>query len=468
MLPRLFLLIVGLLAGLSLPASAQAPIGGRWEGAIKIAGQELAIVVTFAGDARAPKATIDIPQQGAKGLGLTNVRVDGPRVHFELPAGPGVAVFDGEAKGDEMAGTFEQGGTKGTFDMKRGAAPLPEAPPPYKVEEVKIQHDGLTLAGTLTVPPARGPHPAVVLITGSGAQNRDEEVFGFPVFKRLADHLTRAGLAVLRCDDRGVGGSTGSVPESTSADFAEDVLAEIAFLEARADIDRGRIGLLGHSEGGLIAPMVAARSAAVGFIVLMSGPALTGEKIMLAQAELIGRAEGRTEGQIRANARVQQQLFDAARRNTGWDAALETVRAEMRGALDGLPEAQRKAIPDIDRLANRQAESQVAFVRSPWFRYFLDYDPAPALARLKCPVLALFGERDLQVPTDANRAAMEALARKSGNADWTITVVPQANHLYQAATTGSASEYPRLKKEFAPGFIDTLVPWLAKRARLRG
>ena len=328
---------------------------------------------------------------------------------------------------------------------------------------MKIVNGGIILAGTLTLPPTPGPHPAIVLITGSGAQNRDEEVFGFKVFKVLADRLTRAGLAVLRCDDRGVGGSTGSTPQSTTADFAEDVLAEITFLKLRADIDKARIGLLGHSEGGIVAPMAATRSSEVAFIVLMSGPALPGEKIMLAQAEAIGRAEGRTPEQITSNARVQQQLFTAARANKGWEDATLALRAEIRSSIAQLPEEQRKSIPDVERVVSMQAEGQLSFARSAWFRYFLDYDPGPTLARVTCPVLAIFGEHDLQVPVEANRAAMEALAKKAATREFTVKVIPGANHLYQAATTGSVSEYTRLKKEFAPGFLDTLFAWLTPR-----
>jgi hypothetical protein len=464
MLRRVSIVALALVAGLSAPAAAQLPAGGHWEGAIKVVGQELAIAVDISGDTGAPKATIDIPQQGAKGLGLMNVRLNDQLVHFELPAGPGLAVFDGVLRGETISGTFEQGPMKGTFELKKTVI-AQEPPPPYKQEEVKITNGGITLAGTLTLPPRPGPHPAVVLITGSGAQNRDEEVFGFKVFKLLADNITRAGIAVLRCDDRGVGGSTGSTPDSTTADFAEDVLAEVKFLKGRQDIDKARIGLLGHSEGGIIAPMVATRSPDVAFIVLMSGPALNGEKIMLAQNELIGRAEGRTPEQIKSNTRVQQLLFAAARQNRGWDEATLAVKAEIRASIQQLPEAQRKAIPDVERLVNAQAEGQIALVRSPWFRFFLDYDPAPTLARVACPVLAIFGERDLQVAAEPNRAVMEEIAKKGAARDFTIKVIPGANHLYQAATTGSASEYARLKKEFAPGFAELVVSWLAQHTK---
>jgi len=467
MLRRVIVLATLLAAALPAAAGAQSSTG-RWEGAIKVMGQELAIVVTLTGDTAAPRAAIDIPLQGVKGMALTNVRVNGQLVHFELPAPQGVGVFEGVVRGEQMSGTFEQAAVKGTFELKRGAA-AEEPPPPYRQEEVTIENGGLTLAGTLTLPAGSGPHPAVVLITGSGAQNRDEEVFGFKVFKVLADQLTRAGFAVLRCDDRGVGGSSGSTPQSTTADFAEDALAELRYLKGRPDVDKARIGLLGHSEGGIVAPIAASKSPDVAFIVLMSGLALPGDQTLLAQAELIGKAEGRTPEQIKANARVQQLLFAAVRSGSASDQAVAAAaaKAEARTAFDQLPEAQRKAIPDPERLLTMQVESQLAFIRTPWFKFFLDYDPAPALSRVSCPVLALFGERDLQVPTEANRAVMEMIAKKSGNPDWTIKVIPGANHLYQAATTGSPGEYAKLKKEFAPGFLDTLVPWLQGHAKKR-
>jgi pimeloyl-ACP methyl ester carboxylesterase len=461
MLRRVLLFSIILLAALAATASAQFPTAGRWEGAITIMGQALGISVEITGAAAAPKATIDIPQQGAKGLSLVNVRINDQLVHFELPAGPGIAVFDGVLSGEAIAGTFTQGGMKGTFELKKAAPALPDTPPPYKEEAVQIVNGGITLAGTLTLPPTAGPYPAVILITGSGAQNRDEEVFGFKVFKLLADRLTRAGLAVLRCDDRGVGGSTGSTTASTTADFAEDTLAQVKYLKGRADVDRSRIGLLGHSEGGIVAPLAATRATDIAFIVLLSGPALTGEKVMLAQAEVVGRAEGRTPEQVKSNARVQQVLFAAARQNRGWEDATLAVRAELRTAIGQLPEEQRKAIPDVERMISAQADSQIAFARSQWFRYFLDYDPAPTLARVTCPVLAIFGERDLQVPVESNRAVMQEIAKKAATPRFTIEVIPTANHLYQASTTGSITEYAKLKKEFAPGFVETLLAWLA-------
>jgi pimeloyl-ACP methyl ester carboxylesterase len=448
---------------LSPSAFAQSPVAGRWEGAITVMGQDLGIVVVITDIGSVLTATIDIPQQGAKAIPLRNVRSDGTRVQFQLVAGPGLAVFEGTLKEDVISGTFEQGQAKGTFEIRRAAPPKPEPPPPYRQEEVTIPAGAVTLAGTLTVPATPGAHPAVVLITGSDPQNRDEEIFGFKPFRLLADHLTRAGIAVLRCDDRGVGGSTGNVAKSTTADFAEDVLAEVRFIESRADIDRARIGLIGHGEGGLVAPMVAVQSKSVAFIVLMSGPALSGEKILLAQAELIAGAERIPADQVRANADLQRMMFAAVRSGIGWEAVTEAGEKLAAAAIGRLPEAQRKAIGDPQAAARQQIAAQVASARSPWFKYFLDYDPAPTLARVQVPVLAIFGEKDRQVPAAANQRAMEEVFSTAGPKDRRIVMMPGANHLYQQAVTGSVGEYATLKKEFLPGFLDLLTAWISER-----
>ncbi len=450
----------------AVPAFAQPSVAGRWEGAISVMGQDFGIVVVFTDVGAAMTASIDIPQQGVRGIPLRNVRATAGRVRFELPAGPGLGVFEGTVAGDVMSGSFTQGSAKGTFEIRRGAAPKPEPPPPYRQEEVTIQNGPIVLAGTLTAPATPGAHPAVVLITGSGPQNRDEEVFGVKPFRMIADHLTRAGVAVLRCDDRGVGGSTGSVPKSTTADFAEDVLAQVRYLEARPDIDKAHIGLLGHSEGGLVAPMAAAASKSVAFIILMSGPALTGEKIMLAQAELIAAAEGIPAEQARANADLQRMTFAAVRSGTGWEAVSEAGEKLTLAAIARLPEEQRKMMGDPRTVARQQIAAQVTSMRSPWFKFFLDYDPAPTLAKVQVPVLALFGGKDLQVPAEPNRRTMEEVFAKSGLKDYRLVVMPGANHLYQEANTGSVSEYAKLKKEFLPGFLDLLTSWIRERAGL--
>jgi hypothetical protein len=464
------LMLIPLAAG---RAAAQPGVAGLWEGSINILGTELRIAVVLTADGANYKATIDIPQQRAKGLPLTNVRIEATKVHFELPAGPGLAVFDGELKGGVISGKFEQSGMAGTFELKRpapGAAPgappapaVPVPPPPYKEEEVTIKSGAVTLAGTLTLPASGTPGPAVVMITGSGPQNRDEEIFGFKIFRVIADHLTRRGIAVLRLDDRGVGGSSGSTSQSTTADFADDTLAGVKFLQARQEIDRRRIGLMGHSEGGLVAPMLAARVPDVAFIILMSGPGQTGEQTMLAQSELVGRPAGRTDDQIRRNQEIQRKMFAAVRSGTGWDEAAAMIRSEIKAGIDALPEAQRKAIGDVEKFADTQVKGQMDSVRTPWFKFLLDLDPVTALEKVRCPALVLLGGHDVQVPAGPNRTAIEKAFAKGGLKNYRVEVFPRANHLYQDSETGGVGEYATLKKEFVAGFLDLVSTWILEQ-----
>ncbi len=347
-----------------------------------------------------------------------------------------------------------------------GGSVAPQAVP-YTVSDVTFPSGAVTVAGTLTIPRAEGRVPAVVLISGSGAQDRDETVAGFKIFAVLADHLTRQGIAVLRTDDRGVGGTTGSTALSTSDDFAGDALAAVAYLTSRSEIDATRIGLCGHSEGGIVAPLAASRSTDVAFIVLLAGPALSGEHIMLAQAEAIGRAQGAPAAAIEKNAAMQKRIFAAVRGGT-----MPALRAELRqeglAQIAALPEAQRTAVGDPGAYIDRVLDAQLKAVSSPWFRYFLDYDPVPALEAVRCPVLAIYGEKDLQVvPLAGNRSALEAAMARGGNRNLTVTVVPAANHLFQAAKAGVPGEYALLEKAFAPGFLDTLTAWIQARALRR-
>jgi pimeloyl-ACP methyl ester carboxylesterase len=452
------------------PMRAQQQLTGRWDGAIHIMGQVLTIAVHLESGAAGLSAKIDIPQQGAHGLPLSNVRYEPPHVHFELPAGPGLAVFDGQARGDSIAGDFTQAGMTGTFALARGAASppasLPESePPPYVEEEVTFAHGAITLAGTLTMPRTGGPHPAVVMITGSGPQNRDEEIFGFRPFRIIADHLTRNGIAVLRYDDRGVGGSTGSVSQATTQEFAEDALAGVELLTQRAEIDSRRIGLVGHSEGGIVAPLAATISDDVAFLVLLAGTAVTGEAILYAQGELINRAAGASDAAVERQRRFQRLSFDVVRADSGWDQLEAELRRQTREAVDSMTPQERAAIADLDAFLDTRVNAAIQSIKSPWFRYFLDYDPVPALRKVRVPVLAVFGEFDLQVPPSVNQEPMAQALEEAGNRDYTIRVLPKANHLFLSTETGSPSEYATMEKSFVPGFLDLMTQWIQKRMR---
>jgi uncharacterized protein len=449
------------------PLGAQSP-DGPWIGSINVIGTELKIMVTFQTRGDSLTATIDIPQQMAIGLPLKNVSWRPPKAHFELPAGPGLAVFDGRIGKDSVNGVFTQAGFAGTFRLERGkdvrtSPPAAVVPPPYREEEVSFKSGDLGVAGTLTVPSGKGRHPAVILITGSGAHNRDEELMGFKPFRIIADHLTRHGIAVLRWDDRGIGGSTGNKSLSTSADHAGDVLSGVKFLKARPDINPEAIGLLGHSEGGLIAPIVAGRSHDIAFIILMAGPAVTGEKLVYFQLETMMRGAHEGDEKIQQSLREQRRVFACVRADTGWDALAVNFRSAAASGYSSMSPEMRKSIPDSAAYVTTRADGMMAGVKVPWLKYFIDFDPVPAIEKVSCPVLALFGELDMQVPVTLNRAPMEAALARSNTKDWKIDVLPKANHLFITAVTGLPSEYAGLEKMFVPGFLDALTGWITKR-----
>ncbi|MDD8013628.1 MAG: alpha/beta fold hydrolase [Acidobacteriota bacterium] len=463
-----FFLVVFVLPG---EQSTQAELAGSWAGAISIMGQELKIIVHFAASGGAPKWTIDIPQQGATGLPLSNMKWEGDKVHFELNAGPGVAVFDGVLSQETIRGDFVQAGIKATFSITKGVAKLPEEsakqkkeePLPYLEEEVSLASGEIPLAGTLTIPEGKGPFPAVIMITGSGTQNRDEEIFGFKPFRIIADHLTRKGIAVLRCDDRGFG-SQGAPGRYTSVDFASDVIAQANYLRGRKEIRQDKIGLFGHSEGGIIAPL-ASQKTPFAFMVLMAGTAVKGEEVLLEQVALIARADGASEAEIGEALASQKKVYSLMGSPAGEKEIEKMVADEVRKSLDKMTPEQKQAVSDPDAYVKNVTAAQIATFNSPWFRYFLAHDPAPALEAVPCPVLALFGEKDVQVSAKQNLPAMEKAFQKGGNKDVTFKVFPQANHLFLKAKTGSPSEYASLEKVFVPDFLDTISSWILEKTK---
>jgi pimeloyl-ACP methyl ester carboxylesterase len=446
------------------------PVIGVWVGAIDIVGKSIGISMTFKIKKAELKASVDIPEQSAFALSLNNVRFDSSKIYCELPAGPRVAVFEGSLKGDSVRGVFEQAGMTGTFHLVRGIAKKeveqPEEIVPYKKEEVVFHNDTIKFAGTLTIPSTSGPHPAVVMITGSGPQNRDEELFGMKPFKIIADHFTRNGIAVLRYDDRGVGGSSGSTSQSTTADLAKDALAAIHFLQSRNDVNPKQIGLCGHSEGGIVGPLAASESRDVAFVICIAGTGVDGRKTLLAQWEAIMRADSATEDAIQKALKVNELAFDLVLSQKDSVEVRKALRASLVDQMNAMTIDQRKAITNEEEFIRIQMEALITSFQSPWFRYFLTYDPSVALEKVKCPLLALFGGLDLQVLAEVNRKAMESALKKGGNKDYTFRVFPKANHLFLNAITGSPSEYSRLKKEFLPGFLETMSDWIVKRVTI--
>jgi pimeloyl-ACP methyl ester carboxylesterase len=448
-------------------------LAGTWLGTLQFPGGELRIVFRFAQNADGSwSALLDSPDQGAKDIPTSKVVLENDRLLVEVPAVAGS--FSGTIKADftEIDGLWKQGGLDVPLLLKKtdkvegpNRPQEPKKPYPNIEEEVGYANAtaaGVTLAGTLTLPAGKGPFPAVLLISGSGQQDRDETVMGHKPFWVLADYLTRKGIAVLRVDDRGVGGSKGDAKSATSLDFAGDALAGVAYLKGRKEIATNRIGLIGHSEGGLIAPMVAVDNPKdVAFIVLMAGPGLTGEEIILRQGRLINKANGASDAAIACDNALQEKIFRILREEKDAAKAEAGLRQAMAEAVAQMSAEEQKNFPPAAREASLKA------VMSPWFRFFLSYDPRPTLSRVSCPVLAIIGEKDLQVPAEENLQTIAAALRDGNNKDATVRQLPGLNHLFQTAGSGSPAEYSKIEETIAPAALQLIGDWILERTAKR-
>jgi uncharacterized protein len=297
-----------------------------------------------------------------------------------------------------------------------------------------------------------------LMITGSGQQDRDESLLGHKPFWVIADYLSRRGIAVLRVDDRGIGKSTGNFAESTTFDFADDVLAGVEYLKTRKEIDPKHIGLIGHSEGGVIAPIVATKSKDVAFIVLLAGTGLPGDEIIYLQGRLIALAGGMKKEIVDHNEEIQRKLFALVKAEKPSAELVAKLRKLLNEEIAKSSEEEKK---ELEKEGGKAAiEAQLTSFTSPWFRTFLIHDPRPVLAQVKCPILALNGELDLQVPCKENLDAIKATLEKAGHKEHTIKAFPKLNHLFQTCTTGSPSEYGKIEETFNPEVLKTMSDWI--------
>ncbi|TVP60378.1 MAG: alpha/beta fold hydrolase [Gemmatimonadales bacterium] len=460
------------------PAEAQIPTpemaagpAGSWQGSLAVGpGIELPLVVHLTpGDEGDWTATLDSPAQGAVGIPVSSVAWDDGLLRLEISAIG--ATYEGrlDAEG-RLEGTFQQGGTSFPLTLERTEDPgallprpqHPEPPFPYREVDVRFPNAeaGIHLAGTLTLPDGDGPWPAVVMVTGSGPQDRDETLLGHKPFLVIADHLTRAGIAVLRYDDRGVAESEGDFAAGTTLDFAGDAAAAVDFLLDHAEVDPARIGIVGHSEGGLIAPIVAADND-VAFVVLLAGTGVDGGAILLQQAEAISRTMGVSDEGVAQILDFQRAMQAILRAEEDPDARRDALEALLRDMIESM-DPQERVEQGIQRDED-WVQMQLATGASPWFREFVLLDPRPYLEQLDVPVLGLFAQLDLQVLPEPNRAAMaEALDRAPAD-DVTLIVLPGLNHLFQTAETGAPSEYALIEETFAPIALDTIRDWILER-----
>ncbi len=441
---------------------------GHWVGDLKIESVELTIVFNITDEGEPlPTVTLDSPDQGASGIEavIEYLRRDSlvvavPSLNARFMGGPdeGYSMLEGEFMQSGMILPLVLDRQDTPYAMRRPQEPT--EPYPYESERVTFANEraGVTLAGTLTLPEGEGLYPAVVLVSGSGPQDRDEMVFGHKPFLVLADHLTREGIAVLRYDDRGFGESTGNFASATTEDFTQDALAAVDYLRKRGDINPSAIGMLGHSEGGLIAPRAAVESGDLAFIVLLAAPAQPGDEIIRSQTELIAISEGVEDSLIDFNRDLLDKWFAVIRAHDDLDTIRQKLTEIADSVMDELSESEREALG----LTRQELTAQVQQTASPWFKYFIEYDPYATLQRVDVPVLALFGANDLQVPADENaRLTREAL--ESGKTqDFEVEIFDDLNHLFQTAETGSPNEYAEIEETMSPEVLVKIAHWIIK------
>jgi len=465
-LKRFFLTLFSLMLTLSTMMAQKTlkDIEGSWTGKLNAAGMELRMVFNFTmTNADTLKATLDSPDQAAQGIPLGSVRLAGDSLFVDAP------MLKGNYKGTftsdtTVRGAWTQLGKEYPLDVSRQETPPvilrpqePKPPFPYKAEDVTFRNntEGFDLAGTITLPEGSGPFPAVVLISGSGAQDRDETLLGHKPFLVLADHLTRNGIAVLRYDDRGVGKSKGNMMNATSMSLAGDAEAAVTYLLSRPEIDKKMIGLAGHSEGGLIAPIVASRNGNVAFVVSLAGPGVKGYDIIITQTRDIQMASGVPEKDIEETIKTNGKLFEMVMAEADQRKVAKSAMEWYNKELDG-----KGVSPEERKTMMAQFTQGLLSVNSPWFRYFLAAEPDEYWSKVKVPVLALNGENDLQVSAEVNLPAIKASLKKAKNREVTIKSLPGLNHLFQHSATGSPAEYASIEETISPEVLQIITDWI--------
>jgi len=442
-------------------------ITGDWNGALKVQSMQLRLVFHITKNASVYSATMDSPDQGAKDIPMSKAQYENGILTIEMAAAQ--IEYTGKLDSTGMVvGIFKQSGQTFPMNLTRKAIEKvelkrpqePVKPYPYYSEEVTFQNTkaDITLAGTLTLPAKTGNYPVVVLITGSGPQNRDEELMGHKPFLVLSDYLTRHGIGVLRYDDRGINASKGDFGKATSFDFATDVESAVNYLRTRNDIDKKHIGLIGHSEGGIIAPMVAVQDKRISFIVLMAGTGISGGDILLLQQGLIGRASGMKEEELKTTNELNTHIYKLMNEIQNTD----TLKLKITDYLM----AKSKELPDLNipqgSTVNDYIDIVIKQTLSPWMLAFIRYNPAAMLEKVKCPVLAINGDKDMQVPSKVNIPAIENALKKGGNKLSTCQELPGLNHLFQECKTGLPKEYVEIEQTIAPIALETMTNWILK------
>lgn len=432
---------------------------GNWEGVLTVQTMQLKLIFNINNTDKGLVSTMDSPDQGAKGIPVT--AIDFENNILKLKIDNANIAYEGILKTkDTIIGNFVQSGQSFPLILiKKGENTTeiryqePSKPYSYHSENIFFdnEEDSVRLSGTLTLPSNKGKFPVVILITGSGPQNRDEELFNHKPFLVLADHLTKKGIAVLRFDDRGVGKSTGTFGNATTMNFATDVESAIQYLKTRKEIKKKKIGLIGHSEGGVIASIVANSSDDVDFIVLLASPGLRGDKLMLLQKKKIENQSGMSELEISKGQEIFNDIYELI-------LSSETSNQKLNDDINNI-----LTLKYDSQLTANQIENLSNQLTSPWMYYFLKFDVKTSLMNVKCPVLALNGEKDLQVPSKENLKAIKNALIKGNNDNGTIKELPNLNHLFQECVTGLPNEYAKIEQTFSPIALNEITNWLLKQ-----
>ena len=440
---------------------------GSWLGTLDVSSMSLRLVFNISlTDEDSLKASLYSPDQGERRIPMGQVSLKGDSLKIEAPMiqGSYVGKFTSstsiQGEWSQPGGTFDLNMEKqaGAFVLNRPQEPKP--PFPYKVEEINFNQiaQGFTLAGTLTLPEGQGPFPAVVMVTGSGSQNRNEEIFGHKPFWVIADHLTRSGIAVLRYDDRGVAASGGMATGSTTADLALDARSAMEYLLTRSEIDKSGLGIIGHSEGGMIAFMLASEYDDISFVVSLAGPGVDGKTILLEQSEYISRLSGVSESIVEDNRIVMDKVYDLMIVNdthkTWGEEVIKFTSSYYSNKKEGLYSEE-----DIEQ-AKRNLLASIPESSYAWMRYFVMYDPTSDFASIDCPVLALNGAKDCQVLAEKNINAIKKGFQASGNKQLTSMILPGLNHLFQNCKTGLSTEYNMIEETFDQNTLKLISSWI--------
>ncbi len=443
-------------------------IVGKWSGSLEIQNTPLPLVFTIQEANSIYTSTMDSPAQGAKGIIVNKTTVKDSSVAFLIKNID--ASYQGIIKNDTLiSGIFKQAGYELTLELSksrkdkvlyRPQEPLP--PYPYRNENVTFKNKhGNELSGTLSLLEETGvASPVVILISGSGPQNRDSEIFGHKPFLVIADDLVQKGIAVLRFDERGVGQSEGNFKTATTLDFANDVEAAVSFLLNKKNVNFNTIGLIGHSEGGLVASMVAARSKYIDFAVLLGTPGIPGDEILYTQSQKILEKSNIDKSRIDKISTVNRKSYDLIKKSKNQKQLRNELEHHIQKSISSLDLLHQKPKHLDDQQYSQQLVDQML---SPWFLFFVKSDPKKYLKKMKCPVLAVYGENDVQVLPDENLIALKKAFKKRSNKDYKIVTLPALNHLFQQSKTGLPGEYGVIKETFSPVALQIIGDWIVKK-----